>query len=41
MSDNVRYWIATAPIGAASVLAEELLQYGASGIRERSNDVKF
>jgi 23S rRNA (guanine2445-N2)-methyltransferase / 23S rRNA (guanine2069-N7)-methyltransferase len=41
VSDNVRYWIATAPIGAASVLAEELLQYGASGIRERSNDVKF
>src|SRR5271166_4860168 len=41
MSDNIRYWIATAPIGAASVLAEELLQYGASDIRERSNDVKF
>lgn len=41
MSDNIRYWIATAPIGAASVLSEELLQYGASGIRERSNDVKF
>ncbi len=39
--DNVRYWIATAPIGAASVLAEELLQFGASDIRERSNDVKF
>jgi 23S rRNA (guanine2445-N2)-methyltransferase / 23S rRNA (guanine2069-N7)-methyltransferase len=41
VSDNIRYWIATAPIGAASVLSEELLQYGASGIRERSNDVKF
>ncbi len=41
MSDNIRYWIATAPIGAASVLSEELLLYGASGIRERSNDVKF
>ena len=24
MNDNVRYWIATAPVGAASVLAEEL-----------------
>jgi 23S rRNA (guanine2445-N2)-methyltransferase / 23S rRNA (guanine2069-N7)-methyltransferase len=41
VSDNIRYWIATAPIGAASVLSEELLLYGASGIRERSNDVKF
>ncbi len=41
MSENVRYWIATAPIGAASVLAEELRQFGATGIRERSNDVKF
>jgi 23S rRNA (guanine2445-N2)-methyltransferase / 23S rRNA (guanine2069-N7)-methyltransferase len=41
VNDNVRYWIATAPIGAASVLAEELAQYGASDIRERSHDVKF
>ena len=41
MSDNVRYWIATAPVGAASVLAEELVQFGASDIRERSHDVKF
>ena len=41
MTENVRYWIATAPIGAASVLAEELLQFGATDIRERSNDVKF
>ncbi len=41
MNDNVRYWIATAPVGAASVLAEELAQYGASDIRERSHDVKF
>jgi 23S rRNA (guanine2445-N2)-methyltransferase / 23S rRNA (guanine2069-N7)-methyltransferase len=41
MSDNVRYWIATAPVGAASVLAEELAQFGASDIRERSHDVKF
>ncbi len=41
MTDNVRYWIATAPIGAASVLAEELAQFGASDIRERSHDVKF
>jgi 23S rRNA (guanine2445-N2)-methyltransferase / 23S rRNA (guanine2069-N7)-methyltransferase len=41
MSDNVRYWIATAPVGAASVLAEELAQFGADDIRERSHDVKF
>ena len=41
MSGNVRYWIATAPVGAASVLAEELAQFGASDIRERSHDVKF
>jgi 23S rRNA (guanine2445-N2)-methyltransferase / 23S rRNA (guanine2069-N7)-methyltransferase len=41
MSDNVRYWIATAPVGAASVLAEELAQFGATDIRERSHDVKF
>ena len=41
MSDNVRYWIATAPVGAASVLAEELAQFGASDLRERSHDVKF
>ena len=41
MSDNVRYWIATAPIGAASVLAEELKEFGAQDIRERSHDVKF
>ncbi|MDP9011301.1 MAG: bifunctional 23S rRNA (guanine(2069)-N(7))-methyltransferase RlmK/23S rRNA (guanine(2445)-N(2))-methyltransferase RlmL [Pseudomonadota bacterium] len=41
MSDNVLYWIATAPAGAASVLAEELAQFGASDIRERSHDVKF
>jgi 23S rRNA (guanine2445-N2)-methyltransferase / 23S rRNA (guanine2069-N7)-methyltransferase len=39
--DNVRYWIATAPVGAASVLAEELAQLGASDIRERSHDVRF
>jgi 23S rRNA (guanine2445-N2)-methyltransferase / 23S rRNA (guanine2069-N7)-methyltransferase len=41
VSDNVRYWIATAPVGAASVLAEELKQFGAEDIRERSHDVKF
>jgi 23S rRNA (guanine2445-N2)-methyltransferase / 23S rRNA (guanine2069-N7)-methyltransferase len=41
MDDNVSYWIATAPLGAASVLAEELAQFGASDIRERSHDVKF
>jgi 23S rRNA (guanine2445-N2)-methyltransferase / 23S rRNA (guanine2069-N7)-methyltransferase len=41
VNDNVRYWIATAPVGAASVLAEELAQLGAHDIRERSHDVKF
>ncbi|MEP6885278.1 MAG: bifunctional 23S rRNA (guanine(2069)-N(7))-methyltransferase RlmK/23S rRNA (guanine(2445)-N(2))-methyltransferase RlmL [Gammaproteobacteria bacterium] len=41
MNDNLRYWIATAPVGAASVLAEELAHYGAHDIRERSHDVKF
>jgi 23S rRNA (guanine2445-N2)-methyltransferase / 23S rRNA (guanine2069-N7)-methyltransferase len=41
VSENVRYWIATAPVGAASVLAEELAQFGATDIRERSHDVKF
>jgi 23S rRNA (guanine2445-N2)-methyltransferase / 23S rRNA (guanine2069-N7)-methyltransferase len=41
VSEDVLYWIATAPIGAASVLAEELQQFGASDIRERSHDVKF
>jgi 23S rRNA (guanine2445-N2)-methyltransferase / 23S rRNA (guanine2069-N7)-methyltransferase len=40
-TENVRYWIATAPVGAASVLAEELALLGASDIRERSHDVKF
>ncbi len=39
--DDVRYWLATAPVGAASVLAEELVQFGAVDIRERSHDVKF
>jgi len=38
---NVLYWIATAPVGAASVLADELKEFGASDIRERSHDVKF
>ncbi|HEY6620272.1 MAG TPA: bifunctional 23S rRNA (guanine(2069)-N(7))-methyltransferase RlmK/23S rRNA (guanine(2445)-N(2))-methyltransferase RlmL [Steroidobacteraceae bacterium] len=41
MNDNVRSWVATAPVGAASVLAEELAQFGAEDIRERSHDVKF
>jgi 23S rRNA (guanine2445-N2)-methyltransferase / 23S rRNA (guanine2069-N7)-methyltransferase len=41
VNDNIRYWVATAPIGAASVLAEELAQSGAEQIRERSHDVKF
>jgi 23S rRNA (guanine2445-N2)-methyltransferase / 23S rRNA (guanine2069-N7)-methyltransferase len=41
MNDSVRYWVATAPVGAASVLAEELRAFGAVDIRERSHDVKF
>src|SRR5579863_7503857 len=41
MNDNVRYWVATAPVGAASVLAEELVHFGAEQIRERSHDVKY
>jgi 23S rRNA (guanine2445-N2)-methyltransferase / 23S rRNA (guanine2069-N7)-methyltransferase len=41
VNENVRYWVATAPVGAASVLAEELAQFGADQIRERSHDVKF
>jgi 23S rRNA (guanine2445-N2)-methyltransferase / 23S rRNA (guanine2069-N7)-methyltransferase len=41
VNDNVRYWIATAPVGAASVLAEELAKFGATDVRERSHDVKF
>jgi 23S rRNA (guanine2445-N2)-methyltransferase / 23S rRNA (guanine2069-N7)-methyltransferase len=41
VTENVRYWIATAPVGAASVLAEELVQFGAHDVRERSHDVKF
>ena len=41
MNDNVLYWIATAPVGAASVLAQELAAFGAEDIRERSHDVKF
>jgi 23S rRNA (guanine2445-N2)-methyltransferase / 23S rRNA (guanine2069-N7)-methyltransferase len=41
VNHNVRYWVATAPVGAASVLAEELAQFGAEDIRERSHDVKF
>ena len=41
MIDSVRYWIATAPVGASSVLTEELEAFGAVDIRERSHDVKF
>ena len=36
-----RYWVATAPVGAAPVLAQELAQLGASDLRERSHDVRF
>jgi len=35
------HWLATAPIGAASVLAEELSELGASEVRARSVDVRF
>jgi 23S rRNA (guanine2445-N2)-methyltransferase / 23S rRNA (guanine2069-N7)-methyltransferase len=41
VNDSVRYWIATAPVGASSVLAEELAALGAVDIRDRSHDVKF
>jgi len=41
LSANILYWIATAPVGAASVLAQELAAFGASQVRERSHDVKF
>jgi 23S rRNA (guanine2445-N2)-methyltransferase / 23S rRNA (guanine2069-N7)-methyltransferase len=41
VNESVRYWIATAPVGAASVLTEELREFGAVEIKERSHDVKF
>jgi 23S rRNA (guanine2445-N2)-methyltransferase / 23S rRNA (guanine2069-N7)-methyltransferase len=41
VSENILYWVASAPFGAASVLAEELATFGATDIRERSHDVKF
>jgi 23S rRNA (guanine2445-N2)-methyltransferase / 23S rRNA (guanine2069-N7)-methyltransferase len=41
VSDNILYWVATAPAGVASVLAEELALFGATDIRERTHDVKF
>ncbi len=34
-------WVATAPLGATSVLATELAGFGAHDIRERSTDVRF
>ncbi len=37
----LRDWVATAPTGAASVLAEELVTFGATDVRERRSDVKF
>ena len=36
-----RFWVATAPVGAASVLAEELAAFGATDIKERATDVRF
>ncbi len=41
MNDSVRYWIATAPVGASSVLSDELKEFGALDVKERSHDVKF
>ena len=40
-SPDSRFWVATAPIGASSVLAEELAGFGAVQIKERSTDVRF
>ena len=31
--DELRFWVATAPIGATSVLAEELAAFGAVQIK--------
>ena len=39
--DDLRFWVATAPIGATSVLADELAAFGAVQIKERSTDVRF
>jgi 23S rRNA (guanine2445-N2)-methyltransferase / 23S rRNA (guanine2069-N7)-methyltransferase len=41
VSAEIHGWIATAPVGAASVLAEELAQFGATAVRDRSSDVRF
>jgi len=41
MSPASQSWVATAPLGAASVLAEELAAFGAHNIKERSTDVRF
>ena len=40
-NQDSRFWVATAPIGAVSVLAEELAVFGATHIKERSTDVRF
>lgn len=37
----LREWIATAPLGAASLLAEELATFGACEVRARTLDVRF
>ncbi len=34
-------WVATAPVGAAALLAEELTQLGAERVKERDTDVRF
>ena len=39
--EDSRFWVATAPVGATSVLAEELATFGAQEIKERSTDVRF
>lgn len=41
MKTSTHSWVATAPLGATSVLAAELAELGAHDIRERSTDVRF
>ncbi|MFO1468825.1 MAG: hypothetical protein U1F35_20655 [Steroidobacteraceae bacterium] len=41
MNSGSLFWVATAPLGASSVLAGELAGFGAHDIRERSTDVRF
>ncbi|MBS0398133.1 MAG: 23S rRNA (guanine(2445)-N(2))/(guanine(2069)-N(7))-methyltransferase, partial [Proteobacteria bacterium] len=41
MKTSTHSWVATAPLGATSVLATELAGFGAHDMRERSTDVRF